>query len=95
MVKLNFRGFVRSSQEKKHCSKRMCESMHTAFRKRWACLMLEKGDGVGEPLSSEEAWMVWGGAGGGVLCLPRGRYLPLVLRRLFKGKLLSQPQNNV
>lgn len=61
MVKLNFKGFVRSSQEKKHCSRRTCESMHTALGRRWACPALGRGVGVGEPWSSEEAWLVWDG----------------------------------
>lgn len=65
----------------------MCESMHSAFRKLWACLVPERGAGVDEPLSSKEAWAVWeggcrGGAGGGVLYPPRGRCLPLILRYL-------------
>lgn len=74
MLRLNFKGFVRSSQEEKHCRKRMCESMHTAFRKLWACLVPEKEDGVDEPSSSKGAWVVldggWrGGAGGGICIL--------------------------
>ena len=62
-LKPDFKELVRISQEKKHCSKTMCKSTHTAFRKLWAFPVQRKEMGLMMALGNPGWWIECGGWG--------------------------------